>query len=239
DERGAGAARAAADGRPRPVLPGIGGGVGAHAGAGRRRGAPDRGGGARGGGRAAAGQSGEAGRARRGPARARDARRGRRLRGRRRGAPRTGAGALAPVALALALAAPCSPAPSPAYVHAVRDTLAARRDVWGDALLRAPNGPSYDAARRYLAPLLYARGRGGSRLTASGVYYLPFAYPLSVYGDRGYALHVADGSEIVTRRVGGRRLSIQVGREVYGSWVARLPPARLADGWLPILETAY
>ena len=39
-------------------------------------------------------------------------------------------------------------------------------------------------------------------LTPSGVYYLAFTYPPSVYSPPVYTLHVADGSEIITRRVG-------------------------------------
>jgi hypothetical protein len=53
------------------------------------------------------------------------------------------------------------------------------------------------------------------------------------------ALHVADGSEVVSERVGGPALEVSVGGERYGSCLARLTPARLADGWLPILRTRY
>ncbi len=57
-----------------------------------------------------------------------------------------------------------------------------------------------------------------------------------------YALHVADGSEIITRRIGGPSLQLFVGdagKERYGSCGARLRAARLAQGHLPILQTAY
>ena len=142
-------------------------------------------------------------------------------------------------------------APSPAacsgpkagqgYSRSVRQALLAKRDLWGARLLASPNGPTYEGTRRYLAPLLYAQGRGGRPLTSSGVYYLPFAFPFSVYVTTA-ALHVADGSEIVSRRVGGPSLTISVGaagHERYGSCLARLTPAQLADGYLPILETSY
>ena len=54
-------------------------------------------------------------------------------------------------------------------------------------------------------------------------------------------IRLADGSEIVTRRVGGPSLSVYVGSgsERYGSCTARLRPARLAGGSLPILQTSY
>ena len=64
--------------------------------------------------------------------------------------------------------------------------------------------------------------------------------PFNSYGPASYALHVADGSEIVTRSVEGPSLTVRVGRygrERYGSCLARLAPAKLADGYLPILQT--
>ena len=82
----------------------------------------------------------------------------------------------------------------------------------------------------------------GSRLTDSGVHYLAFTHPAGPGGSGSAALHVADGSQILSRRVGGRSLTIGVGRggrERYGSCLSRLAPPRLADGYLPILETRY
>ncbi len=90
-----------------------------------------------------------------------------------------------------------------------------------------------------MAPLLYARSAGRRPLTRSGVYYLPFAQPDGPLGAGTVALHVADGSEIVSQRVGGSALQVSVGGGPYGACLARLTPARLADGWLPILETRY
>ena len=88
----------------------------------------------------------------------------------------------------------------------------------------------------------YAAGRGGRRLTASGIYYLPFTLPYSVGGPRGFGLHVADGSQVIVRRVGGPSLTVEVGRggrERYGSCLARLETPHLAEGYLPILQVAY
>ncbi|HEX6761829.1 MAG TPA: hypothetical protein VF094_03415 [Gaiellaceae bacterium] len=135
-----------------------------------------------------------------------------------------------------------APLASHAYAGRVRSALRARDDVFGRSLLRAPGGPTYARAKNVLAPLLYATGARGRKLTDSGVYYLPFAYPFNVDGSRPFALHVADGSEIVTRRVGGPSVTVDVGptgTERYGSCLARLEAASLADGYLPILETSY
>src|SRR6478672_10973397 len=111
------------------------------------------------------------------------------------------------------------PRVSPAYAARVHRVLTSGRDVWGERLLRTPGGPTLAKARRFLPPLLYAAGRGGSRLTTSGAYYLPFTMPLSVGGPRGFGLHVADGSEIIVREAGGPSLTIGVGsggRERFG-----------------------
>lgn len=118
----------------------------------------------------------------------------------------------------------------------------ARQDVWGNQLLAAPGGPTYERARRYLAPLLLARARGQRPLTASGVHYVTFAQPRGPRGADGVFLHVADGSQIVSRRIGGPALTVLVGprgRERYGACLARLGGPVLADGWLPILRTTY
>jgi hypothetical protein len=133
--------------------------------------------------------------------------------------------------------APCEPlATSTAYAQRVDHALRAKQDVWGNELLRAPAGPTYEGAARYLAPLLLARAPKQTALTTSGVHYLAFGRP------GRFALHVADGSQILARRAGGESLTVSVGRsgeETYGSCLARLETPRLADGYLPILRTAY
>jgi hypothetical protein len=129
-----------------------------------------------------------------------------------------------------------------AYTAAVEHATRARRDVWGERLLATPGGPSYEAAARTLAPILYAQGRQRRPLTASGVYYVAFTLPRGPWGEFGYGLHVADGSEIHTRRIGGPRLMLTVGgarRERFGSCLGRLAQPRLAGGYLPILQTRY
>src|SRR3954467_2334826 len=80
----------------------------------------------------------------------------------------------------------CAPMPyDQAYVGSVQQSLAQRQDTWGNALLAAPGGPSYDSLRALLHPLLLVgrpTGLKPRRLTDSGVYYLPFGQP---QGDRG------------------------------------------------------
>ena len=142
------------------------------------------------------------------------------------------------------LATPACPGTdaSGAYASSTLGALRAQTDVWGNRLLAAPGGPTYAAARRYLKPLLLARGPGGKPLTASGVYYLPFAQPDGPRGAGSVALHVADGSQIISQHVGGRALTVSVGGsggERFGSCLARLATPALSGGFLPILETRY
>lgn len=128
-----------------------------------------------------------------------------------------------------------------AYTSSLRRAVTSGRDVWGTQLLHAPGGPTYAGARKFLPPLTHAVQWHGQPLTSSGSYYLALSFPFTSYGSPMFALHVADGSEIITRRVGGPSLEIDVGsgQERYGSCSSRLQPARLADGYLPILQTAY
>lgn len=136
----------------------------------------------------------------------------------------------------------CAPAQAlPSYTASVARAVASNQDVWGKQLLRAPGGPTLAAASSHLAPLTQGLQWQGQPLTASGAYYLPFSFPFTTHGSTVYALHAADGSQILTRRFDGPSLTIDVGdgAERYGSCGSRLRPARLADGYLPILDTAY
>ena len=123
----------------------------------------------------------------------------------------------------------------------VRQATRAGPDLWGNALIRA--SPSYKSASRFLKPLLLAGGplKAGP-LTDSGVYYLAFGQPERVDGRGPIALHLADGSELVSDRFDGPKLALDVGsdgRERYGSCLARLATPRLYGGYYPILETEY
>jgi hypothetical protein len=93
---------------------------------------------------------------------------------------------------------------TPAHERAVEHALRARADVWGNALLRTRGGPTYAGVHRYASPLLFARTAHGKALTESGVYYVPFMQPSESGANVAVALHLADGSQIISNRVGGR-----------------------------------
>lgn len=128
------------------------------------------------------------------------------------------------------------------HVARVDRALRSGRDVWGEQLIAAPGGPTYDRVSRLLPPLLLAGAAKQTPLTESGVHYLAFTRPPGIQGGGAVALHVADGSQIVWRRVGGPSLTVGVGnggRERYGSCLSRLTTPTLRDGYLPILQTRY
>lgn len=138
-----------------------------------------------------------------------------------------------------AAAPACTPTVSRSYAQSVGKVVRSGRDVWGAQLLHAP---SYAAAHKKLPPILYATQRSHRPLTASHVYYLAFSYPTGEDAPQTFALHVADGSEIISRFAIGPSLTIDVGRggrERYGSCLARATLGTLASGYLPILETSY
>ena len=142
------------------------------------------------------------------------------------------AGAALATGVAAAHAGACtSPHASASYTSSVRRAVASNRDVWGDQLLRT--GPSLASARKLLAPLTQGMQWEGKPLTAGGFYYLPFSFPFTTKGSTVFALHVADGSQIFTRRVDGPSLTIDVDGARYASCTARL-----AEGYLPMLETS-
>jgi hypothetical protein len=135
------------------------------------------------------------------------------------------------------------------YVASVDGALRSKSDLWGNRVLARPEGPTYRNVRGFLKPLLLVgrpAGRRGTRLTDSGVYYVPMGEPggRSFAGDgpEPIALHVADGSQLVSRRANGRRATVHVGAagdERYGSCLSRLATPRLADGYLPVLTVRY
>jgi hypothetical protein len=140
----------------------------------------------------------------------------------------------------------CLPIPSdPTYLSGLLQTLTERRDAWGDQLLAAPGGPTYDAVRAKLHPLFLVGRPAGlrpKRLTDSGVYYLAFGLPGGAGGASRAQLHVADGSQVVSQVADGRRLTVWVGsngKERYGSCLSRLATPSLAEGYQPVLETSY
>lgn len=125
------------------------------------------------------------------------------------------------------------------YEKAMNEALTHKTDVWGDALIAKPEGPTYGNIVKYMRPIMYC----GDYVTTTGVYYLVFGKPAKSTGGSDCALHVADGSEIITRQFKtGRRTTFFVGKEgdeLFGSNIEQLKEPKLHDGYQPILISGY
>lgn len=125
------------------------------------------------------------------------------------------------------------------YEETLNVALNAKRDVWGEELIARDEGPTYENIVDYLRPMLWI----GDYVTTSGVYYLVFGQHESVTGGGDCALHVADGSEIISRHhKTGRRTAFFVGSDgsgLYGTDLDRLDGPTLHQGYQPVLQTEY
>ena len=116
--------------------------------------------------------------------------------------------------------------------------LHSNRDLFGEEVLRKPEGPTYENIRDYITPLKLM----GTAVTESGVYYIPFGRPANPAGYGPVALHVGDGSQIISQVSTGSKMTVFVGgegQERYGFAEARLAQERLEDGYQPVLVNEY
>lgn len=131
---------------------------------------------------------------------------------------------------------------SDAYKKAVEEALASKPDLWGGRLLARPEGPTYENIKDFLKPLMYTvQPAVEGPQTPTGVHYLPFGVPSGTSGRGTVALHVADGSQIMTDRWNGRNTQIFVGdgSERFGGTIANLDGPSLYRGYLPVLRVGY
>lgn len=124
------------------------------------------------------------------------------------------------------------------YEQQVNEALSAKIDLWGEQLLALPEGPTYENIKDFLAPLKLM----GTAVTESGVYYIPFGRPFNRGGFGPAALHVGDGSQIISQVSSGDKVTVLVGalgNERYGFAEARLAQECLEGGYYPILQNQY
>ena len=112
-----------------------------------------------------------------------------------------------------------------------------REDVWGEASLRAPGGPSYEFFRDLLPPLRYANTD-----------FRHYPIVLSAPGAPHKARWISNGSAINARankspmwREVGVPVHFFVGddRSSFGADFEQLDGPRYAEGWLPIVQIGY
>jgi len=124
------------------------------------------------------------------------------------------------------------------YEAALNEALMSNPDLWGEQVLARPEGPTYNNVKDYLVPLKSV----GTRLTESGVYYIPFGRPTALSGHGPAALHVGDGSQIISQVAVGAKTTIfvgETGQERYGFAEARLAEEYLEGGYYPVLVNEY
>ena len=124
------------------------------------------------------------------------------------------------------------------YARQVNEALRSKTDLWGEQLLALPEGPTYENIKDFLTPLKLM----GTAVTESGVYYIPFGRPLNRGGFGPAALHVGDGSQIISQVSSGDKVTMLVGtsgNERYGLAETRLAQESLEEGYYPILQNQY
>ncbi len=123
------------------------------------------------------------------------------------------------------------------HLPSVREMAESRQDVWGEAALRQPGGPSYEFFRDLLPPLRYVN-------TAFRHYPIVLGAPRA----RMKARWVSNGSAVNARadqkpmwREVGFPVHFHVGEraEAFGENLEHLDGPRYAEGYLPIVRAAY
>src|SRR6185436_13430585 len=128
------------------------------------------------------------------------------------------------------------PVPQTAVLSSLAEAMASPRDVYGEAAMRQPNGPSYE----FFAPLLPP-----PRYVNADFLYYPIV--LSAPNAKVKARLISNGSGV--NLSGGARSWNEIGTPVrfrvgpdeylFGSVRERTTEPVLAEGWLPIVEIRY
>src|SRR5215204_6205152 len=140
-----------------------------------------------------------------------------------------------PVFVLLALSAPALA--QPARFPSPQEMAASRTDVWGEAALRQPDGPSYEFFRDLLPPLRYVN-------TAFKHYPIVLSAPLAPVKARW----ISNGSGINLRadkppmwKEAGTPVAFFVGEkdEPFGADIERLVTQRYVRWYLPVVLLRY
>src|SRR5262245_3367465 len=129
----------------------------------------------------------------------------------------------------IAGSASAEPLPTPEQMAASRE------DVWGEAALRHPEGPSYEFFKDLLPPLRYAN-------TAFRHYPIVLSAPQAPVKGRfvsnGHGINLK-ADKLPMWKEAGVPVSLFVYDESLGSRTEMLVGPNYADGWLPIVEARY
>lgn len=140
------------------------------------------------------------------------------------------------VGLSLVLAGAAAAA-EPTFPKNQQEMMATRTDVWAEAAIRQPGGPSYEFFRDLLPPLRWANTD-----------FRHYPIVLSAPGAAVKARYISNGSAINPRANKlpmwydpdfGVEFFVGDKPEPFGADLGRLDGPRYVDGWLPIVQTAY
>ena len=150
--------------------------------------------------------------------------------------PKYPAAILLSVALTAAAAAQETSRPAATFVSP-QEMAASRTDVWAEAAIHSPGGPSYEKFAGLLPPLRYAN-------TAFRHYPLVLCAPAAKVKARwisnGSGVNLRADKPPMWREVGTPvEFSVGAGREDFGSDFPRLKEPRYAEGYLPIVQIGY
>ena len=113
----------------------------------------------------------------------------------------------------------------------------ALEDLWAEAALRQPDGPSYEFFKDLLPPLCYVN-----------THFRHYPVVLSAPSGAVKARYVSNGSAVNARankkpmwKEAGTPVHFHVGEESerFGQVVPRLDGPRYAEGWLPVVQVGY
>jgi hypothetical protein len=125
----------------------------------------------------------------------------------------------------------------PPFPKNQQEVMATRTDVWAEAAIRQPGGPSYEFFRDLLPPLRWANTE-----------FRHYPIVLSAPGAAVKARYISNGSAINPRANKlpmwydsdfGVEFFVGDKPEPLGADLQRLDGPRYLDGWLPIVQTAY
>jgi hypothetical protein len=127
--------------------------------------------------------------------------------------------------------------PASALLASPKEMAASLEDLWGEAALRRPDGPSYEFFKNLLPPLRYVNTE-----------FRHYPIVLGAPGGKTKGRYVANGAA-VNARASKKPMWKEIGfpvhffvgglDEPFGQDLARLDGPRYAEGYLPIVQVAY
>jgi hypothetical protein len=122
-------------------------------------------------------------------------------------------------------------------VPSIRRMIEADTDLWGEAAMRQPNGASYEFFANLLPPVRYADTEFRHYPVVLSA---PLARTKARFISNGSAINARANKKPMWREIGFPvTFVVGTGGEIYGTDLDRLEGPSYAEGWLPVVRTAY